>query len=672
MFQHPLTSVICTLCVALFCTTSVLSAESADSLHVRELNVLEVNADRDHVVRATLPVQVYSIKTIKTLNATNVADVAKFFSGVNVKDYGGVGGLKTMSIRGLGTCFTAVVYDGIALSNAQSGQIDLGQFSIENVGEIMFSNGQPDDIYQPARTFSSAGVLSINTKFLPFDSNRSFDAKVSVRTGSFGLLSPAVFLAKNFRKRLAISFSADGLMANGKYKFEQKYGSEAAISEVLLRENTDVKAFRTEMNTELSLKKNESIHFKMNYYNSERGLPGSVTFYKPDKSNQRLSDRNFFVQTLYDNKISTHIFHKYAFRYNTISNTYSDKGSKYQGGVLNESFLQNEYYLTSALKYTISKNISASAAGDWSFTNLFVHSNIGFKGFNYPSRQTGLVNIASKYVNDRLSASANLLYTFTVEKVKSGTSPANKAKLSPVVSLSYQLLSNKDLRLRAFYKNIYRLPSFNDLYYQDIGNINLRPEDANLVNVGCTFAQKRIFVFSQFEFTADAYYNNIANKIIAIPRDLFHWSMINKGNVAISGLDVSMRTAVKLADKKQLRLMANYGFQHAVDKTSGSENYNEQIPYTPLHSGSAAVSYEHRFYEMGYNLQFAGERWMGQITQPSNRLKGYATHSVFANLRFKKWELKAEIDNIFNTQYEIVKFFPMPRRNFRTTVVLNL
>ncbi len=53
----------------------------------------------------------------------------------------------------MGTNHTGVVYDGVELGNAQNGQIDLGQFSLDNIETISLYNGQKSEILQPAKDF---------------------------------------------------------------------------------------------------------------------------------------------------------------------------------------------------------------------------------------------------------------------------------------------------------------------------------------------------------------------------------------------------------------------------------------------------------------------------------------------------------------------------------------
>src|SRR5574344_2932253 len=105
------------------------------------LKELKVEAKRNNNVTSTAPVQSVGVTEIRQLGSLQLSDVAKHFSGVTVKDYGGIGGLKTISVRSLGAAHTAVSYDGITLSDCQTGQIDIGRFSTDNVEMLSLCNG---------------------------------------------------------------------------------------------------------------------------------------------------------------------------------------------------------------------------------------------------------------------------------------------------------------------------------------------------------------------------------------------------------------------------------------------------------------------------------------------------------------------------------------------------
>ena len=159
------------LLCAIFCAfASILQplhAQHSDSLsHVRSLGGVEVVADIVDNTQQAVLVQALSRDDIERLGLENVADAAKRMAGLQVQDYGGLGGLKTVSVRGLGAKHTMVCYDGVAVTDAQSGQVDVGRFALDNVRELTFAAGQGDDIFQPARAFASAGVINILTSKL--------------------------------------------------------------------------------------------------------------------------------------------------------------------------------------------------------------------------------------------------------------------------------------------------------------------------------------------------------------------------------------------------------------------------------------------------------------------------------------------------------------------------
>ena len=138
--------------------------QKVDTTHtyfIPEVTVSDIYQTRE--VRSTAPLQLFSKEALKNLHALQVSDAVKHFAGVTVKDYGGIGGLKTVSIRSLGAQHTVVGYDGIAITDCQTGQIDIGRFSLDNVDQLSLSNGQSDNIFQPARFFASAGILDIHS-----------------------------------------------------------------------------------------------------------------------------------------------------------------------------------------------------------------------------------------------------------------------------------------------------------------------------------------------------------------------------------------------------------------------------------------------------------------------------------------------------------------------------
>ena len=138
--------------------------------HVREVVVVSKPSGRD-----VIPAQRLNGEQLERLGSYSVADAMRYFSGIQIKDYGGVGGIKTINVRSMGSSHLGVYYDGVELGNAQNGQVDLGQFSLDNVEEIALYNGQKSAIFQPASDFGIAGSVYIRTKAPRFVAGKPYN-----------------------------------------------------------------------------------------------------------------------------------------------------------------------------------------------------------------------------------------------------------------------------------------------------------------------------------------------------------------------------------------------------------------------------------------------------------------------------------------------------------------
>ena len=122
--------------------------------------------------------------------------------------------------------------------------------------------------------------------------------------------------------------------------------------------------------------------------------------------------------------------------------------------------------------------------------------------------------------------------------------------------------------------------------------------------------------------------------------------------------------------------MGSYSYQHAADMTDPkSKTYGHQIPYTPFHSGSAAINFQTPWFTVGHTLVAAGIRYALGQNIPANQLDPYLEQSIFIGHDFNIKDkvmlgFKAELLNITDEQYEIVRNYPMQGRSFRIKLML--
>ena len=657
---------------------SVLAAENnlpPDSIRthaIREVTVTEKYASSE--VRSTTPLQILNSKSIEGLNVLQVSDAVKYFSGVTVKDYGGIGGLKTISVRSLGANHTGVSYDGITLTDCQTGQIDLGRFSLDNVDMISLNSGQSDNIFQPARLFASASVLNIRTLTPEFTNNKYINGKISMKAGSFGLLNPSMWLEGKISSKIAASLSGEWLSANGKYPYVLNYGQSAKDSTSKeTRQNTDVHNFRLEGALYATFSDKESGYIKSYFYQSERGLPGSTILYNNESSSkQRIWDHTFFTQAHYEKEFSRYWVFQANAKYNSGYTHYLDPTYLNTEGKLESIYRQTEYYGSASALYRVLDNLSFSASTDGAITTLTSDTS----SFATPVRYSWLTAVAGKYVTNRVLATASVLSTIVHETVKNGNPAADHQQLSPTFSLSVKPFTNQDFRVRLFYKNIFRLPSFNDLYYSEVGNRDLKPERTNQYNLGVTYNLSISTWMPLLKITIDGYHNNVKDKIVAYPnKDTFSWTILNYGKVVIDGLDLTAETTLQPDKEIGILLGSNYTYQRAINVTDPTDGvYNNQLPYTPRISGSGKAGVITPWINISYSLLWSGHRYAVNQNYIENRLPAYYDHSISISrdvqLKNRLIHLNLEVLNLMDTNYAIVKWFPMPGRSYRATISL--
>ena len=606
-------------------------------------------------VLASTPIQTLSHTDMERLGIHDMGDALKRFAGVQVKDYGGVGGMKTVNIRGLGAGHTGVTYDGVQVGDCQSGQVDLSRFTLDNLSLVSLQIGQEDNIYQSAKAYTSAGLINISTLQGVFD--RKPHLTTTLHTGSYGLLAPSLLYHQQF-SRLGIGAYTSYERADGVYWFTLKNGIKTIHER---RNNSDIKTWRGELNMSYQLTDKQTLQWKAYGFTSNRGLPGSV-IYDNTYSAERLKDKNVFTQMLYENRFSNRIKMKAAAKWNYAWSRYSDIPAS---GYKEDTYRQNETYLTATLWTNPLRGLNLSFAQDYAHNHLSMTLP---KAAN-PTRNSLWTALAANYQIGSFSVNASLLATNIYESVKQGNASNGFHRLSPAFSMQWRCL--QDFRLRFGYKDIFRTPTLNELYYTGIGNRHLNPEKSRMWNLGATYSHTFNRTL-QLSLTADGYFGNVTDKIIAVPK-MFYWQMLNAGKVRQLGLDVSANIEKRWGNDWTVSATGSYSYLSATDRTDSSElSYGDQIAYTPHHSGSANILIHSPWLDFGYNVLLMGERYTLGYNIPHNRMSAFTDHSITLSREFNinKQQLRVLFDvrNLGNKNYEVVRFYPMPGTNWRLSV----
>lgn len=639
-------------------------AAQTDSLKkandLKEVQIRAIKLSRRQT--SSTPLQILSGEDLQKLNSLSVADAVRFFSGVQLKDYGGVGGLKTINVRSMGTNHTAVFYDGVQINNAQNGQVDLGKFSLDNIEEIELYNGQKSSIFQSAKGFASGSSLYLRSRQPDFRNGESDQYKVAIKAGSYGTIDPSVFWQHKISKNVYSTVSGEWKHADGRYKFRIRNG---VYDTTAVRKDGDFRSLRAEIGLNGLLPDSSKWAVKLYAYDDNQGVPGAIVN-NVWRFSQRMWNRDLFAQSTYEKNIG---------RYSLLASVkYSNDYQRYLNpdvvtteGLQENKFYQQEVYVSMANRLKITSYWDMALSADYQYN--YLDANLDY--FSYPKRNTLLTALATAFHFKKIDIQANVLNTIVTDEVVRGPAQGRKNELTPTVMVSWQPFDEKEFRLRSFYKSIFRMPTFNDLYYTFYGFTVLRPEYTKQYDAGFTYIKAYEHqALRQFSVQTDAYFNKVKDKIVAVPNaSPARWSMQNLGLVEIKGIDVNIQSEWRITDEIGLTAGLTYTYQQALDKDKASYTYGDQIPYIPKHSGTFLGGANYRKFSFNYSYIYTGERYNQSANILENYVRPWYTHDLALQyntlLHKKKIRLVAEINNLLNQDFEVVANYPMPGRNYR-------
>ena len=375
------------------------------------------------------------------------------------------------------------------------------------------------------------------------------------------------------------------------------------------------------------------------YYNgSDRGTPGSLSWPSAD----RQQDKNFLVQgslrKAFSDLYTLNLSAKGAWDKIFYQSTWGDSNYDFSDFQLNSS---HTFRLT-----------------DWWGVSLAADLERGtLKATDYEAARTAAIAALATAIRlERFQADLALEYRGTFDK---GQAALNS--FSPSLDLRYTLFEGFDLV--AFGRRAFRAPTFNELYYPGYGNPGLKPEDAWLADLGFDW-HKALSDSWSLGIKADAFYNDLKDKIISAPSDLDPWVWLpyNIGRVQAKGADVSLTAR---CDDGLWRggISARYAFQSALDKTPDSATFDQQVPYVAKHTVVLAGDIS----RAGWRLD-AQWNWRGGRFDATGELPAWNTLDLSLAKTFQLGDagaltLNVTGRNLLDCRYEMVRDYPMPGRS---------
>lgn len=629
-----------------------------DSLHSQELKEIIVDIPCVQLLQPLEWEFRLPLKQIEQVNATDVGELIGKLPGTNVRSYGGLGGLKTVSTRGLNPQDNGVVIDGFEQINSQNGTVNLSQIETDNVNTVVLHDFDGQSFMLPVGALIKGSSIGIYTK--ENLQSEHFTLAANLKYGSFDQKSAYLMVKNRFRK-FYYSIYGKFREAEGDYPFTFRNGFEDVE---MLRANNQY--FDSYAGTTLRLKTLKGdfrLMYRMKYIDQQ--LPGAVILYN-NTADETLRTIDNSIQMDFVNSGQSSILWRGYATYNHNDLTYSDPTFLNNAQGVNDRYENRSAAIGLNSLFFKFYRWSILAGIESRYSDLLSNSSLPDGIFR--SHTQSVVRIQGIF--NKISLKAQVGNQFLLDQ-HSSDEHNTYFTWNPLLTLRTPFIRNKRSHIDFYYKNSFRMPTFNELYYGQL-NLDLEPERAHQfgVNSMVELANSRWKIYANYGL----YYNRIQDKILAIPtQNQFVWSMQNIGKVDIFGGDVSLniqKTIYKFKRILTLSIRPNYAYNASIDRTlKGSPTFGHQLAYCPEHTANLDVSLSNDIYNFGISFNYVGNRYALNENIPANVVDEFYTFDAFISRTFHvkeihKLTIQVNAKNVLNHQYSYIRSYAMPGFNY--------
>lgn len=639
-------------------------AQGQDSVVTDEI-VVESNRLKMKNSEAPNKIQVIDTELLKRLNGSRLPDALSLSDAVFIKDYGFNSGTKTISLNATQSEHTLVLIDGIRLNSRQNAQYDLSLFDLEDIERIEISKGGSSALYG---SDAIGGVINIVTRR---DSKSPLSFDVKGETGSYGYRKFYGKLSQNFKlglkKNLKYSISSYDERAENKFKFNFKNGLNIVEYE---RENSDFNTRGLNFDIMYSESDEMSLKYFAGYSSYNRGVPGIFLGYSTGLARQE--DRIAMTGFSFDKKISEKVFSKTDLTYQYQLQKYYDPATFNLTTVINSFYKLRRVTASTVYSFLFSDKFNIESGGELNFDDI--SSNETEEG----SAKQFAVFAVTKYIINISNGSVLTIYPSARYDYYSNISEHNV--ITGKFGINFKPFGKTDFHLKSSFGNNFSAPTFNELYWKDIGNKDLRPEKSLSFDAGIYY-KFNLAAVNELEVS---YYNIFTkDRIVWTPVSGSIWRPLNIQKVSSEGIDASLKSEFRLSKYLLANVGINYSFGNALKKSEdfpGDPSYGKQMIYLPkeMVKGSIMLNYlttskilKYVSFSLFYN--FSTRRYTNfensQFVPRYDVLEG----NIGAGFRISGFEtgIRFIINNILNEDYAVLPGYPMPLRNYKIEINLN-
>lgn len=587
----------------------------------KSIDTVVVFDDQMKKIKLFHQVQTLSAADIQK-NSTSLSEVLRFQSPVYIKE-NGRGAVSSPSFRGTTAQQTAFVWNGININSQFLGQGDVNNISVFGYDQIEVKSGGGSVMYGSG---AIGGSIHLNNQ-LQF--NQGFDAILHSEAGSFGTFNH--FIKTSYSNdKFCFKASANYLISENDYEVPEKRYTNFFGK---FQNNT------INIGAAYKINSRHTVFWQSQIYDGEQNYPvreenGNRSRYEVQTFRSLLSWD--FKTKSFENSLKA-AYTEDNFQY------FGDVNAQYSSGGANKN-----YIIKNNFNYFFSPKWNVNVIGEFQQNQ---GEGLGTSGVGIVKRNVGSFSGLLRYFpSPKLRFEAGIKQDF----VEDFTAPllfsfSGKWSVFDFYSVSFNASKN------------FRYPSFNDLYWTPGGNPDLKAENS----IQADLTQE--FRFKNFQFSLTPYYMKIHDMIRWLSTSMGYWAPFNTNKVESFGVEYQLKYYKSFSENSRLRLAANYIFSRSVNLETG-----DQLMYVPLHKAAANVDFEYRFLKIYAQGMFTGLTYTTSNESRKDAIDPYFVMNagIAATLK-KKYTLGVRINNITDSVYETVAFYPLPKRNYMFYATFN-
>ncbi|NOX84550.1 MAG: TonB-dependent receptor [Chlorobi bacterium] len=627
----------------------------SDTLTLDQFEVIGMQQDFASPVKKA----VMDSTVMHEMNTSDLAELLASFTPVSVRTYGS-GALATASFRGTGASHTKVLWNGFGINSPMLGSTDLSL-----VPNSFFN--RMELYYGAASMRETSGALG-GSVLLEYDNHWTKQPSVDFEQvfGSFHTMETTAGISVGGKK-----FGSDTRIVYRTSKNDFPYYNNAVVpARKMTQENANISnaGFTQQFNYRFN-RNNEIDVVTWNQWNVQN-IPPVMT------NVDRGGDQKEYLKDFFSRNSVRWVWQKKQNKLEvSAAALYDDMNYKLQRSGGDDS--------TGPVTLIDSKNRTGSYSGKVKYSREFKNNFVLVTGTDAVFERVNSNNYDSAKRRTTFSVYGDLVKDFNKRLrlnllLRAEMTDGILLPVMPLFGMNYRLMKREQLYVRANISRNYHLPTLNDLYWSPGGNPELKPEDGLQTEGGLKYIKK----LSTLTLSADVsvYASWINNWILWTPGNFQYWSPQNIAEVFARGLEFTFRVQGTKGN------FSYYGFaEYAFTKTTNESQVAEragydgkQLIYIPTHSANGFVHAAYKGFYLGWNVHFTGERNTSLNSEESysNTLPAYFLNDVSAGkilmLKKARLELRFRVNNLFNENYQAVRWRAMPGRNYELSVKFNL